>query len=208
MSSGDRDWRGMEAVQTFAGTSLDVILERMAALVAEKTAKGLSTLLGHPIQMSVPRLELVPISEVSALVGGPEQEAVGIYLLVSGDLPGHVMLILPLADALRLADMLMEVPEGTTQVLGTLERSALGEVGNVSTCLFLNAIANATGLDLRPSPPAVMIDMVGAVIDVILVSAGMVSDEILLLEAEFQGPDRNIEMYFWMVPTTAMAVGA
>ncbi|MGQ9554351.1 MAG: chemotaxis protein CheC [Anaerolineae bacterium] len=198
----------MDAVQTFAGTSLDTILERMAVLAAENTAEGLSTMLGRPIRMTVPRLELVPISEVPTLVGGAEQEAVGIYLMVSGDLPGHVMLILPIADALRLADMLMEVPEGTTKAFGIMERSALGEVGNVATCLFLNAIAEATGLGMRPSPPAVMIDMVGAIIDIILVSAGMVSDEILLLEAEFQGPDRSVEMYFWMVPTAMMATGA
>lgn len=198
----------MDAVQTFAGTSLDTILERMAVLAAENTAEGLSTMLGRPIRMTVPRLELVPISEVPTLVGGAEQEAVGIYLMVSGDLPGHVMLILPMADALRLADMLMEVPEGTTRAFGTMERSALGEVGNVATCLFLNAIAEASSLEMRPSPPAVMIDMVGAIIDIILVSAGMVSDEILLLEAEFQGPDRSVEMYFWMVPTAMMATGA
>ena len=150
--------------------------------------------------MSVPRLALVPLSEVPARVGGPEQEAVGVYLMVTGDLGGHVMLIMPISDALHLVDLLMEVPEGTSQALGALECSALGEVGNVATSLFLNAIADATGLDLRPPPPAVLVDMVGAVIDISLASAGTVSDDILLLEAEFHGPDRSVEMYLWLVP--------
>jgi len=197
-----------EPRQTFAGASLEVILERMAALGMQNAVRGLSTMLGRPIQMSVPRLSLVPLCEVSSRVGGPEQEAVGIYLLVTGDLGGHVMLILPIADALRLLDMVLEVPDGATQTLGTLERSALGEVGNVSTSLFLNAIADATGMVLRPSPPAVLVDMVGAIIDIIVASAGAISDDILLLEAEFLGPDRSLDMFFWMVPMVGEPVEA
>ena len=89
--------------------------------------------------------------------------------------------------------------------LGPLERSALGEVGNVTASLFLNAIADATGLSLRPSPPAVVMDMVGAIIDIIVIASGAVADEILLLEVEFHGPDRTLEIYFWMVPAQSIA---
>jgi chemotaxis protein CheC len=177
----------------------------MAELAAARTASGLSTMLGRPIRMAVPRLELVPIAQVADYVGGPEQEAVGIYLAISGDLAGHIMLILPLSDAMRLTDMLMEVPEGTTASLGPIERSALAEVGNVSASLFMSAIANASGLSAWPSPPAVMIDMVGAILDVILIGCGAVSDEILLLQTQFEGPDRSIEIYFWLVPGATIA---
>ncbi len=196
----------MEGTGAFAGARLDLILERMASLATESAAEGLSTMLGSPIRITVPRVQLVDIGEVSGRVGGPEQEAVGIYLLAQGDMPGHIMLIMPLDDAFRLTDMLLEEPEGTTTVLGSLERSALGEVGNVTASLFLNAIANATGMDIRPSPPAVMIDMVGAILDIILVTAGAIADDILLLETEFQGPDRKVEIYFWVVPAAVMAL--
>ena len=198
----------MSNAQTFAGSRLDEILERMAALGMQSTAQGLSTLLGRPIRMAAPSLEVVPIWEVADRVGGPEQPAVGIYLMVSGDLPGHVMLIMPLSSAFQLVDMLMEVPEGTTKELGAMERSALGEVGNISASLFLNAVADAAGMDARPSPPAVMIDMVGAILNVILVSAGALSDDVLLLETEFHGPDRSVSLYFWLVPDPSLVAGA
>jgi len=195
----------MDSVETFAGARLDRLLEQMAELAAARTASGLSTMLGRPIRMAVPRLELVPIAQVADYVGGPEQEAVGIYLAISGDLAGHIMLILPLSDAMRLTDMLMEVPEGTTASLGPIERSALAEVGNVSASLFMSAMANASGLSAWPSPPAVMIDMVGAILDVILIGCGAASDEILLLQTQFEGPDRSIEIYFWLVPGATIA---
>jgi chemotaxis protein CheC len=195
----------MQETSTFAGVQLNSILERMAVLAAEQAAHGLSTMLGRPIRLTVPRLSLVPLCEVPYRVGGPETEAVGIYLQVQGDLPGHVMLILPYQDAFRLVDLLFEAQEGATMQLGPLERSALGEVGNVTASLFLNAIADATGLSLRPSPPAVVMDMVGAIIDIIVIASGAVADEILLLEVEFHGPDRTLEIYFWMVPAQSIA---
>lgn len=190
----------MDPVPNATQMRLEKILERMATPAAMNTGKGLSTMLGRPITMSVPRLTVAALSEVPERVGGAEQEAVGIYLMMLGDMTAHVMLILPVPDALRLVDMLMEVPEGTTEDFGAMERSALAEVGNVATSMFLNAIADATGLSVRPSPPAVMIDMVGAILNIILVSAGAVSNEILLMEAEFHGPDRCVELYFWLVP--------
>lgn len=193
---------GEAVVPVFAGTRLDVILERMANLAASNSAEGLSTMLGRPVRMTVPRLSLSRLWEVPDRLGGADLEAVGIYLTVTGDMLGQVMLILPNRVAFRMIDMLLEQPEGTTTEIGDMERSALGEIGNVATSLFLNAIADATGMDLRPSPPAVMQDMVGAIMDVVLVMAGAVSDDILLLEAEYHGADRALEMYFWLIPAS------
>ncbi|MHB0877685.1 MAG: chemotaxis protein CheC [Anaerolineae bacterium] len=195
---------GEQPVPVFAGTRLDVILERMANLAASSSAEGLSTMLGKPIRMTVPRLSLSRIWEVPDRLGGADLEAVGVYLTFTGDMLGQVMLILPNPVALRMIDMLLEQAEGTTTEIGDMERSALGEIGNVATSLFLNAIADATGMDLRPSPPAVMQDMVGAIMDVVLVSAGAVSDDVLLLEAEYHGPDRALEMYFWLMPVSVV----
>jgi chemotaxis protein CheC len=191
-------------VPEFAGTRLDLILEKMANLAASNSAEGLSTMLGRPVRMTVPRLSLSRLWEVPDRLGGAELEAVGVYLTVTGDMLGQVMLILPNRVAFRMIDMMMEQPEGTTESIGDMERSALGEIGNVATSLFLNAIADATGMDLRPSPPAVMQDFVGSIMDVVLVSAGAVSDDILLLEAEYHGPDRALEMYFWLIPVSVV----
>lgn len=46
------------------------------------------------------------------------------------------MLIFPYERALKLVDLLIDEPEGTTQQLGTYERSALAEVGNLCGSFF------------------------------------------------------------------------
>ncbi|NOZ28592.1 MAG: CheY-P-specific phosphatase CheC [Chloroflexi bacterium] len=186
----------------------DRVMEAITKQGLSTTAEGLSTMLGRPIQVQVPRVSRVPIRDVANRVGGPEQLIVAVYLMTTGDLPGHIMLILPHESALRLVDMLLEQPEGTTQQLTPLGESALGEVGNISASMLLNFIAATLGLSARPSPPAVIVDMAGAILDVILTSVCQSDDELLLLEAVFQGPDRKMEVYFWLVPDNGAGLDA
>jgi chemotaxis protein CheC len=110
------------------------------------------------------------------------------------------LLIIPYANALELVDMVMGMPAGSTDHLGSMERSALGEVGNMSGAFFLNAISDRIGISARPTPPAVMVDMVGAIIDIIIATTGGVSEQVLLMEANFQDGDRQVEMDFWVIP--------
>lgn len=185
-------------------------LEQVFSVVAEKgiptAAQSLSTMLGRPVRVEVPRITKVPITQVSEQIGGAEQLVVAVYLLALGDITGHILLILPHAGALRLVDMLLEQPEGTTTQLTPLEESALGEVGNVSASMLLNAIASVLGIEARPSPPAVIVDMAGAILDIVVGSVGQTQDEMILMETSFQGPDREVCVSLWLVPDPGMAM--
>ena len=182
---------------------LRALLEVMAQDGIHRAAEGFSGMMGKNVTVSQPRARLVPFAELPNALGGPENEAVGIYLQMQGQMTGQVMLALPYAKALELVDLLMEVPTGTTQQLGSLERSALAEVGNITTSFFLNAIAASSGLDVRPSPPAVIVDMIGAIVDVIVATSGGVREKILMLEAEFVCEGRSVEANFWLIPDPA-----
>jgi chemotaxis protein CheC len=163
-------------------------------------AKGFSTMLGENLVVKEPSFRQVAIGEIPKLLGGPETEAVGIYLRAEGDMSGQIMLVIPLQRAFDLSDMLMDLEPGTTTELGTLERSALGEVGNLTASFFLNSISQLTGISTRPSPPAVMVDMVGAIMDIIIATCGGSSDYVLLMQTTFMCKQRSIETSFWVVP--------
>lgn len=179
------------------------LITRFEAFACEgmkNAVNGFSTMLGEKLQTSAPTFRQVPIGEISALLGGPETEAVGIYLNSEGKVSGQFMLVIPLERSLELADLLLGQEPGTTRVLGTLERSALGEVGNVTASFFLNTFSSMTGIATRPSPPAVMVDMVGAIMDIIVATCGGVSDHVLLMQTKFLLKDRSIETSFWVIP--------
>jgi chemotaxis protein CheC len=168
-----------------------------------RVACGLSNMVGRTISNGEPRVETVPLADVPVRAGGPEAEMVGIYLLIERGLRGQAIIILPLANALGLADLLMGNPPGTATYLGQVERSALAEVGNMALSYSLNAVAAHAGdIDdlLRPSPPAVMVDMLGAILNVVVTPVAVVRDDLVIIEAELNDARDTVQARFWVLP--------
>jgi chemotaxis protein CheC len=179
------------------------LLEQLKSIADEgvkNAAHGFSGMIGRKIQVGNSNGRLVPLLTIPEIVGGQDEDVVGIYLRIQGDLVGQMMMIIPNQKAMELVDLLIDVPSGTTQHLGTLERSALGELGNLCGSFFLNSIAQIVGADFRPSPPAVVVDMVGAILDIVVATTGGVSEQVLLMQANFTDGDRCVEADFWVIP--------
>lgn len=176
------------------------VLTKVAVRGTRNAATVLSEMVGQDIRVTAPKVQLVPLKDVAREAGGPEVCSVGIYLGVSGDIAGHMVLIFPLHSAFQLVDLLMECPPGTTTVLEEIEQSALAELGNVTGSSFLNALSDFTRLKICPSPPAVVVDMVGAIIDTVLADLSLVSEEAFIVETTFSENAQEIKGIFFLVP--------
>jgi len=176
------------------------ILKDVAARGITNAAAGLSEMVGRNIRIQMPSLYMVRLGEVSGLLGRPEDTMVGIYLAIGGDVRGHILLMMSPREAHGLVDMVMSQEEGTTSTLGAMERSALGEVGNLTGTFFLNALAEVTRMNIQPSPPAVMVDMGAAVLDVPLAALAASADEALVIKTIFLDDLRRIEAAFLVMP--------
>ena len=158
-------------------------LKEAGNIGAGNAAMALSNMVKARIMVHVPKALILSLDRVSDLAGGPEVVAAGVYLCVSGEANGRMLLLLPEPSALQLIRMIL--PEEPMEQLSELARSALQEVGSILTGSYLNALGSLTGLTLRPSIPAFALDMVGAVIDLILVELGESDDEVLVIETTF-----------------------
>ena len=175
-------------------------LRDVASRGTTNAAAGLSEMVGRNIKIHTPDIFLVRLDEVSRLAGGPEKTVVGVYLAIGGDVKGHILLMFAPREAQRLVDMVMDQPAGTTKSLGAMERSALGEVGNLTGTFFLNALAEVTRLHIHPSPPAVMVDMGAAVLYVPLTALAETAEESLVIKTIFIDDQRRIEAAFLVMP--------
>lgn len=194
-----------QSVSWYRGPLSRLVLQVSAGM--ENAARGLSGMLGRTITTGTLQAKVVRFSELYTDLGHPETGMVGIYLRMEGDLRGQAILVLSVQSALDMADLLMEEPPGTSTTLGDLECSALGEVGNLTVAYFLNAMSSLTGKDLRPSPPAVMVNMLGAILNVLATTAGMTGDELLIIETVIQDPqDKLVEARFWVIPDLASEI--
>jgi len=190
----------MEQTHDNFDKQLHRVLWTMAEKGIHRAASGFSEMIGETLTVSEPMVRLVPLATIQDLLGGPENEAVGIYLRAEGDLCAQFMMVMPVEKAFEIVDKMIGEPVGTTRSLGSHERSALAELGNLTGTFFLNAIAQMTGMETRPSPPAVVVDMVGAILNILLMSWDGMSDQLLMIQTCFMCGDREVQTDFWVIP--------
>ena len=183
---------------------LDEQLEACGGLVGKGSVNaisGLSQMLGQEIKVHSLDPRRVPLQDLAGIVGGQDTVIVGVYLAVSGSGTGHMFLMFQPKTAMELIDLMMGEPPGTTQQLDDMEESVMGEIGNIMGSFFLTALADAAGLTLTPSPPAVMMDMAGAIFDVALASILEGSDDALVVETKFGTEDLEMDGTLLVLPS-------
>jgi chemotaxis protein CheC len=161
---------------------------------------GLSQMAGQDIKIENLVVKKVLVKDIPALFGGPEALIIAIYLEISGQSNGHMVVVYHPKVAFDLVDLLLGQPSGTAKELTDMEKSVLGEMGNIMGSFFLNYISDSTGNRFQPSPPAVMMDMAGAVLDAALASVLAYSDSTYIVETVFGTNDRQVAGTFLVIP--------
>ena len=162
---------------------------------------GLSQMCEAHIKVSSIDAKQIPVTAIPDLLGGPEVMVAGVYLQISGAGAGHIVIVCKPKTVFELIDMLMGEPRGTTTEFDEMGQSVLGEVGNVMGSQFLTTLSDVTGLELRVSPPAVMMDMAASILDATLADLLSQTDEILMLDTTFGTVDLQINGKFLALPS-------
>ncbi len=175
------------------------ILKEIGNIGAGNAMTALSQMLQCKVDMKVPQVRLLEFSEVGAIMGGEEQIMLGVYLGVEGDITGSMMFLVEKASAKHLINKLMMgmAPEGDD--FSDIEMSAMQEVGNIITGAYLNSLSTLTNLKIYPTPPALTVDMAGAILSVPAIQFGILGDNILLIQSQFYD-DVEIDGYFILIP--------
>jgi chemotaxis protein CheC len=161
---------------------------------------GLSQMAGQEIKIVELNLKKVLVKDIPAMFGGPEALIIAVYLEISGTSNGHMVVVYEPKIAFDLVDMLLGQPAGTSKELSDMERSTLGEMGNIMGSFFLNYISDSTGARFQPSPPAVMMDMAGAILDAALANVLAFSESTYIVETVFGTNDRQVSGTFLVIP--------
>ncbi len=150
-----------------------------------RAAQVLSEMSGEELSVTSSAIEIVPLARVSTAAGNPEVPAVGVYVGMEGDGAGYLLLLMDEPMARELAALLLGEPVENIGLDDELAVSALAEAGNVACSSFMNAVAEATDMRLNATPPVVVDDMRGAIMDVAVADIALLGDEALLIETAF-----------------------
>lgn len=175
------------------------VLKELGNIGAGNAMTALSQMLQCKVDMKVPQVRLLEFSEVGELVGGEEQIMVAVFLYVEGDITGSMMFMLQEQSAKHLIRKITMgmLPDGSE--FEEMGLSAMQEVGNIITGAYLNSLSSMTGLRIFPSPPALTIDMAGAILSVPASQFGVYGDKILLIQSQFYD-EVELDGYFILIP--------
>ncbi len=174
-------------------------LAEIGNIGAGNATTALSQVLGgKKVDISVTKAQMVPITEVAEALGGPERIVYAVHLHVSGDINGDVLFIMSEEGATTLAGIMTFKGAGFEGPLTELEESALKELGNIVAGSYVSAISQMTNMYIEISPPDLVVDMLGAILDAMLIQIGLLADEVVMLKTQIiiEGEEIDAEFLF------------
>ncbi len=177
------------------------VLKEVGNIGAGNAATALSKLLDKPVDMQVPKVNLLPFEEITDIVGGSEQVVIAIFLRVVGDAPGNMFFVIQPTSAKRLLERIAGLELDSDQdSFSEMEFSALHEIGNILAGSYLSSLADFTKLSLQPTVPSLAVDMAGAILSFGLIEYGAMGDHALLIDTKFLEGHDEVEGHFFLIP--------
>jgi len=181
-------------------SQLDVLKE-MFNLGIEKASAALAQMIDKKLVVNMKEVRILPLADVPAAAGGGETMVTGVFLRMLGDITGSVLLCFPTDSARLLTDLLMGREAGTGgEAFTELDESAIKETGNILTNTYLNVLAEMMKMRVFPSIPHLAEDMLGSLLDFILIEIAQASDHAMVAETVFELDGNKITGTFLVFP--------
>ena len=180
-------------MNTLTDMQLDALRE-LANIGSGNAGTALGSMLGKSVDISVPTAAALPLPEAVAIAGRPDELRFGVVVPIVGDMDAIVVLLFPESDAHPLCGIYgidPRTPDGT---------SMLGEVGNILGTNYINVLAQMVGMEIEPAPPQVVEDMLGAILQSVLLGRGDDIDTALILDSQLMVEDEECSLSFLLLP--------
>lgn len=189
----------MKNYDNLSDTEKDVLRE-VGNIGGGNAATALASMLTGRVDMSVPDLQIVDVDKVAAILGGPEQEIVGILVTMEGEVTGMMMFLLDKHFTRLMINLLLDKQIESFEHINDMDLSALKEIGNILAGSYINAIATLTGLEIHLTPPEIAIDMAGAILSYPAALFGSIGDKVLYIEEDFMREGGDIRSHLLIMP--------
>lgn len=174
----------MGAYENLSDTQLDVMRE-IGNIGAGNACTALSGLIGTPIDMSVPRVQLLGIDSTSEYLGGGDVEVLGIRIDVKADLTGMMYHIVNKRFAERIINTFYEKKLDNISSIDEMDMSVISEMGNITSGAYANALATLSGYVVDIGTPTPGGNTVAEILRVPIEAFGEVGDKILVVDEQF-----------------------
>ncbi|MDD4858527.1 MAG: chemotaxis protein CheC [Candidatus Krumholzibacteria bacterium] len=177
-------------------------LRELGNIGSGNAVTGLAKLLKKRIDVNVTSVDLIPVKIIYNFFNGPESMVSVVYIEGYSDgFRGMMFLIFPYPESMRLVELVSGKQKKDGKFWDEYSLSVLKEIGNIMCGCYLNALASFVHKKLMHSVPQLSHDMLGAVMDSVLVDLSMESDYALVIETAFTLGEDACKGFLFFVPT-------
>jgi chemotaxis protein CheC len=176
------------------------ILKEIETIGVGNAATGLARMLNKRVDIKVPAAAVAKLEKVPGMLGGPDKQVAAVYFQVVSKFSGSAMLVFPMAEAFRIAEILLNRPKKSITVFDELSASAIKELGNIYLGAYLAALFDFLKISFKYSVPSLVTDMLQAVLDGILIQLALEAESAVVLDTEFSIEQEKIRGLFIFLP--------
>lgn len=178
-------------------------LKELGNIGSAHAITGLSKLLKKRVDVSITNVDIIPLQIIYTLFKGPESMVSVVYIEgYCDDFRGMMFLIFPHPEANKMIEMTTGRRTDIGDITDEYSLSTLREIGNIMCGCYLNTLATFINRKIMHSVPQLSHDMLGAVMDSILVDLSMESDYAIVLETAFTLSEEECKGFLFFIPTT------
>jgi chemotaxis protein CheC len=144
---------------------------------------SLSKMIETGVNIEVPDFKVELIEDVPEVLGGADNVVSGVIMQVTGDIDGYIMMMLPEDAARTICEIITH--EENADILTPLNQSLIEEVGHILAGSYVSSLSDFLGLNIKISTPMQTFDMLGAIIDQILIEMSQKAKHALLFDTLF-----------------------
>lgn len=168
-------------------TDEEIDMLREAGNIASGNAMtSLSEFIQAPLDMSVVRVRIEKIHELSEVLGSAEEVIAGMLIDIYGDINAMLLLALETESAIRIVNGMLNKNLRSLNEFDKMACSVLCETGNILAGSYSSALNTFTGLNLDVSSPQIAIDMAGAILSYPAIKFLRNDSEMLFIQTDFQ----------------------
>jgi chemotaxis protein CheC len=178
-------YRGIQMIDR-----MDELTELQASALKEivnigvgNAVTSLSKMIGKKISIEVPELKVEKIENVPESAGGADTVVSGVIMYVEGDINGYIMMLLSRSTAEAICTII--TGENSPDILNCMNQSLIEEVGHILAGSYVSSLSEFLGMNLKISPPMQTYDMLGAIMDHILIEMSRNVEYTLLFDTFF-----------------------
>lgn len=176
-------------------------LTNIATLAMHNASEAISRMLNKNIPIEVPSVEYVPLESIIDMPGARFSLVAGILIDLTGDLSGSVMLIFPEKTAYALIDLALGQPEGQTKEMDEMGKSTLKEICNILVGNYMKVLSDKLNIRTLYSVPHFAFDMVGSILDQMVVAHMAASDYVMVTRTSFKIESKEVGGMFLFIFT-------